>query len=143
MIENPNRSKKDKPLTIFITGGSSGIGYQAVLKLISIGNSIILPCKNILRANEVLTNIFNQLPCELSKKGNIPVTTTLHGLGVYDEREKLSLKMVGMHGSYTANKSIQESDCILALGSRFDDRTIGKLEYYAPEAKKASKNKIS
>ena len=71
MIKNPNRSKKDKPLTIFITGGSSGIGYQAVLKLISIGHNIILPCKNILRANEVLTNIFNQLPCELSKKGNI------------------------------------------------------------------------
>jgi len=42
-----NKSKNDKPLTIFITGGSSGIGYQAVLKLISIGHNIILPCKNI------------------------------------------------------------------------------------------------
>ena len=63
--------KKDKPLNIFITGGSSGIGYQAVLKLISLGHNIILPCKNILRANEVLTNIFNQLPCNLAKKGNI------------------------------------------------------------------------
>ena len=67
-----DKTKKiDKTLTIFITGGSSGIGYQAVLKLISLGHNIILPCKNILRANEVLTNIFNQLPCELSKKGNI------------------------------------------------------------------------
>ena len=71
MAEKTNRSKKDKPLTIFITGGSSGIGYQAVLKLIPLGHNIILPCKNILRANEILTNIFNQLPCNLLKKGSI------------------------------------------------------------------------
>ncbi len=71
MKEKSYISNKDKPLTIFITGGSSGIGYQAVLKLISLGHNIILPCKNIFRANEVLTNIFNQLPIELSKKGEI------------------------------------------------------------------------
>ena len=66
-----NKSKTDKPLTIFITGGSSGIGFQAALRLISLGNNIILPCKNIFRANQVLTNIFNQLPCDLSEKGSI------------------------------------------------------------------------
>ena len=71
MKEKLNRFKKDKPLTIFITGGSSGIGYQAVLKLISLGNNIILPCKNILRANQVLTNLFNDLPYDCSKKGRI------------------------------------------------------------------------
>tara|TARA_B100001250_G_scaffold266552_1_gene229919 strand:- start:377 stop:1396 length:1020 start_codon:yes stop_codon:yes gene_type:complete len=71
MKGNQYISRDDKPLTIFITGGSSGIGYQAVLKLISIGHNIILPCKNILRANEILTNIFNQLPCDLPKKGTI------------------------------------------------------------------------
>ena len=71
MIKNTQEFKNNKPLTIFITGGSSGIGYQAVLKLLSIGHNIILPCKNILRANEVLTNIFNQLPCDLSEKGSI------------------------------------------------------------------------
>ena len=60
MIEKLNNSEKYKPLTIFITGGSSGIGYHAALKLISLGHNIILPCKNIYRANEVLTNIFNQ-----------------------------------------------------------------------------------
>ena len=53
---------KPKSRRILITGASSGIGYQAVLKLISLGHNIILPCKNILRANQVLTNIFNQLP---------------------------------------------------------------------------------
>ena len=66
-----NKSKTDKPLTIFITGGSSGIGFQAALRLISLGNNIILPCKNIFRANQVLTNIFNQLPCDLLEKGSI------------------------------------------------------------------------
>ena len=71
MIKKSNKPKKDKPLTIFITGGSSGIGYQAVLKLISLGHNIILPCKSLLRANEVLTNIFNQLTSDLSEKGNI------------------------------------------------------------------------
>ena len=71
MKEKLNSSKKGKPLTIFITGGSSGIGYEAVLNLISLGHNIILPCKNIFRANEVLINIFNQLPIKLSKKGEI------------------------------------------------------------------------
>ena len=66
-----NNSKKNKPLTILITGGSSGIGYQAVLRLISLGHNIILPCKNVLRANQVLINIFNQMPSNLSEKGNI------------------------------------------------------------------------
>ena len=63
--------KKDKPLTILITGGSSGIGYQSVLYLISLGHNIILPCKNIYRANEVLTNMFNQLPDGLTMRGEI------------------------------------------------------------------------
>ena len=71
MTDKLNISKKGKPLTVFITGGSSGIGYEAVLNLISLGHKIILPCKNIFRANEVLINIFNQLPIRLSKKGEI------------------------------------------------------------------------
>tara|TARA_B100000700_G_scaffold196723_1_gene216484 strand:+ start:335 stop:1354 length:1020 start_codon:yes stop_codon:yes gene_type:complete len=71
MTKDPNKSKNYKPLTIVITGGSSGIGYQAVLKLISLGHNIILPCKNMTRANEVLTNIFNQIPYCLSRRGNI------------------------------------------------------------------------
>lgn len=72
-------------------------------------------------------------------KGNIPVTTTLHAVGVFNEEHSLSLKFMGMHGSAYANKSIQESDCIIALGSRFDDRTIGTKETYGLNAKKAGK----
>ncbi|WP_269605131.1 SDR family NAD(P)-dependent oxidoreductase [Prochlorococcus marinus] len=71
MNEKANTLIKEKPLTIFITGGTSGIGYEAVLKLISLGHNIILPCKNISRANEVLSNIFNQSPVKLSNKGEV------------------------------------------------------------------------
>ena len=69
-------------------------------------------------------------------KANIPVTTTLHGMGIFDETHELSLKMVGMHGSAYANYSVQEADCIIALGSRFDDRTTGVISKYAPHARK-------
>ena len=71
MKEKSNIFNRDKPLTIMITGGSSGIGFQAVLKLISLGHNIILPCKNISRANEVLTNLFNHSLDESSNKGEI------------------------------------------------------------------------
>ena len=74
---------------------------------------------------------------ELVEKGNIPITTTLHGVGCYDENKELSLKFMGMHGSYSANNAIQNSDCIIALGTRFDDRIVGNKNNYAPMAKKA------
>ena len=82
-----------------------------------------------------------QLVRLLASKGNIPVSTTIHANGVYDERDSLSLRWCGMHGSPISNYSIQESDCIIAIGSRFDDRTTGELEKYAPKAIEAGRNK--
>jgi len=72
-------------------------------------------------------------------KANIPVTTTLHGMGIFDETHPLSLKMIGMHGSVYSNYAIQKADCIIALGSRFDDRTTGEVSKYAPIARKNKK----
>ena len=66
-------------------------------------------------------------------KANIPVVSTIHGCGVFDEGHNLSLQWCGMHGNAAANYAIQEADCIIALGSRFDDRTTGKIEKYAPK----------
>ena len=74
---------------------------------------------------------------ELIGRTSIPFTTTIHAMGVCSEHNPHSLHMLGMHGSIYANKSIQESDLIIAIGSRFDDRTTGNLDYYAPEARKA------
>ena len=74
--------------------------------------------------------------------GNIPVTTTIHGNGIFNENHKLSLRWCGMHGSAVANYSLQEADCIIALGSRFDDRTTGNVSKYAPKAFDAYKKGI-
>lgn len=74
----------------------------------------------------------------LSDKASIPVTTTLQGLGAYDEMDPKSLHMLGMHGSAYANMAMQEADLILALGARFDDRITGAVAKFAPAAKAAA-----
>jgi acetolactate synthase-1/2/3 large subunit len=65
----------------------------------------------------------------------IPVTLTLMGLGGFDGTRPEFLGMLGMHGTYTANMAINNSDLILAVGARFDDRVTGNVEYFAPLAK--------
>ena len=69
-----------------------------------------------------------------AKSYNIPVTTTLLGLGAFDEKHDLSLKMLGMHGSYYANNAIQNCDLLINFGSRFDDRIIGDKYKFARKA---------
>ena len=71
---------------------------------------------------------------ELAIKTRIPVTMTLMGLGAFPMTHNLSLGMLGMHGTAYANYAIQESDLIIALGARFDDRITGKLAEFAPHA---------
>ena len=72
---------------------------------------------------------------EFVKKTEIPVTMTLMGLGAFPTTHKLSLGMLGMHGTAYANHAIQESDLIIAVGARFDDRVTGKIDEFAPHAK--------
>jgi acetolactate synthase-1/2/3 large subunit len=67
----------------------------------------------------------------LSDYFNIPVTTTLMGKGSFNENNKLSLGMLGMHGTAYANFSVSECDLLLAVGARFDDRVTGKLDEFA------------
>lgn len=74
----------------------------------------------------------------LARQANIPVTTSLQGMGAFDERDSLSLHMLGMHGSVYANKAMQEADCIITLGARFDDRVTGRVPDFAREARRAS-----
>ncbi len=78
---------------------------------------------------------------EFADKASIPVTTTLQGLGGYDELDDKALHMLGMHGSAYANMAMQESDLIIALGARFDDRVTGNLPKFAPAAKQAALEK--
>lgn len=75
----------------------------------------------------------------LAEKASLPVTTTLHGLGAFDELDEKSLHMLGMHGSAYANMAMQEADLIIALGGRFDDRVTGSIAKFAPAARAAAK----
>ncbi len=78
---------------------------------------------------------------ELAEKASIPVTTTLQGLGGFDELDDKSLHMLGMHGSAYANMAMQEADLVIALGARFDDRVTGSIAKFAPQAKAAAAEK--
>mmetsp|Transcript_28837 Transcript_28837/g.42702 ORF Transcript_28837/g.42702 Transcript_28837/m.42702 type:complete len:861 (-) Transcript_28837:348-2930(-) len=68
----------------------------------------------------------------------IPVATTLHALGCFDERHPLALNMLGMHGHPTPNFLVQTSDLIICVGSRFDDRITGRMSDFVPEAREAA-----
>ncbi|HET6513944.1 MAG TPA: biosynthetic-type acetolactate synthase large subunit [Thermodesulfovibrionales bacterium] len=72
---------------------------------------------------------------DLAEYTNTPVTMTLMGLGGFPGTHKLSLGMLGMHGTYYANKAVQDSDLLIAIGMRFDDRVTGKIDAFAPHAK--------
>jgi len=72
---------------------------------------------------------------DLAFQANIPVTTTLMGLGTFPETHPLSLGMLGMHGTTYANYAISAADLIIALGVRFDDRVTGKLSEFGSQAK--------
>ncbi|MBE4425270.1 acetolactate synthase, large subunit, biosynthetic type [Vibrio parahaemolyticus] len=72
---------------------------------------------------------------ELADKLNLPVVSTLMGLGSFPGTHKNSLGMLGMHGTYEANMAMHEADLIFGIGVRFDDRTTNNLEKYCPNAK--------
>jgi acetolactate synthase-1/2/3 large subunit len=71
---------------------------------------------------------------DLAHAAEIPVTTTLHGLGAFPEDDPLSVGMLGMHGTWAANQSVQNCDLLIAAAARFDDRVTGKVEAWAPHA---------
>ena len=71
----------------------------------------------------------------LAHRLNLPVTASLMGLGAYPSTDKQFLGMLGMHGTFEANTAMHESDLILGVGVRFDDRTTNNLEKYCPNAK--------
>jgi acetolactate synthase-1/2/3 large subunit len=72
---------------------------------------------------------------ELTRLLGCPITQTLMGLGAYPGTDELSIGMLGMHGTYEANMAMHDSDCVVAIGARFDDRITGNLEKFCPSAK--------
>jgi acetolactate synthase-1/2/3 large subunit len=100
-------------------------------------------CKAILKAKKpviyagggVIASNSNKELTELAKKLNIPVTMTLMGLGGFPGTDKLSMGMLGMHGTYFSNMAVSQCDLLIAVGARFDDRVTGKIDEFAPYAK--------
>lgn len=100
-------------------------------------NELILNSKQplILAGQGVLQSNSQFLLRNFSLHYKIPITTTLLGLGIVDEKSMLSLKMLGMHGSYSANNAIQNCDLLINFGCRFDDRITGDPKKFAQKAK--------
>ena len=82
----------------------------------------------------IISNASQQLR-QFAEKANLPVTTTLLGLGCFDQSLASSLDMLGMHGTAYANYAVQNCDMLIAVGARFEDRVTGKLKAFAPHAK--------
>ncbi len=72
----------------------------------------------------------------LAKKLNAPVTMTLMGLGAFPAEDELSMGMLGMHGTWYSNTAVDQCDCLIAVGARFDDRVTGNPKTFSPGSKK-------
>lgn len=83
----------------------------------------------------MLGNAWDELTA-MAERLDIPVTTTLMGLGCFPESKEQSLGMLGMHGTWYANMATTECDVLLAVGARFDDRVTGRLDGFSPRSKK-------
>ncbi len=125
----PDAADLDLPGYHPVTVGDPELVLEAARMLLAAERPIIYAGGGILksRAAEGLR--------ELAERTGIPVVTTLMARGCFPDSHPLCLGMPGMHGNYTAVTSMQKSDLLIALGSRFDDRVTGKVDAFAPEAK--------
>lgn len=89
----------------------------------------------ILAGGGVIMANASEVLCELAHELNIPVATTLMGLGAFPANGDLWLGMVGMHGTYAANMSVNHADLLVCVGARFDDRVTGRLQDFASHAR--------
>jgi len=89
----------------------------------------------IVAGGGVLSSNASHILGEMARCLSIPVTTTLMGLGAFPSDDPLCLGMPGMHGTYVANKAMNNADLLIGVGARFDDRVTGKLSTFAPQAR--------
>ena len=140
LIDVP-KEVQEQELDEYVLGTIPTPGYKPTVK----GNN-----KQIAKAAEMLKNA--ERPFILAGGGTIlagaseevkkladlikaPVATTLMGKAIIDEEDDFSIGMLGMHGKQVANQNVNKTDCLLAVGCRFSDRTTGKLEEFLPDAK--------
>ena len=89
----------------------------------------------IISGHGVMTSGGNKEMLAIAEKSGIPVITTLLGLGSFPSGHPLSMGMLGMHGMYWSNLSVDHADLIVGVGMRFDDRVTGKVDTFAPHAR--------
>ena len=124
--------------------------YPKKISLRSYNPALTVPKEQIKTAVELLLNankpmiysgggvVLGEASEELIEFAQVlgyPITNTLMGLGAYPATDKQFVGMLGMHGTYEANMAMHESDVIIAIGARFDDRVTGKLDEFCPYAK--------
>ncbi len=112
--------------------------YEPTERALSEALDLIRDAKKpvILCGQGVLKSGATELLVEFADKTGIPVALTLLGLGAFPASHPKNIGMMGMHGEAWVNKAIQESDLLIALGMRFDDRVTGRIASYAPYARK-------
>lgn len=113
-----------------VQGKAAAISY-AVKLLAAAKKPVIYSGGGVINSGEQAVRLLR----ELAEIGDLPVTSTLMGLGAYPAGGKNWLGMLGMHGTYEANMTMHDCDVMLAVGTRFDDRITGRLDAFAPEAK--------
>lgn len=118
---------KDKRITTKSELSASSAGFLQMYKIIKNAK------KPVIIAGMGCNDCADELKA-MAEALNIPVTSTLHALGSFDERHDLALNMFGMHGHPTPNFMVQEADLLINIGSRFDDRITGKITEFAREA---------
>jgi acetolactate synthase-1/2/3 large subunit len=128
-VDDTPRPHIARRANVTITGGSRKSVIEAA-ELINRSDRPVL----YVGGGAIISNAW-QAVRKLAEVGNIPCTTTLLGMGAFDEHDPRSLYMLGMHGSAFANYAVQECDCLIAVGARFDDRVTGNLATFAPNAK--------
>ena len=89
----------------------------------------------VIAGGGVISSNTSELLTEFIETYKIPATATLMGLGAVSTENPLYIGMLGMHGTYTANKAINNADLIIAIGCRFDDRVTGRLDKFGKKAK--------
>jgi acetolactate synthase-1/2/3 large subunit len=109
--------------------GHAGQIKKAVKLLVGARRPVIYSGGGVVQGNG------SELLTELARLLNYPVTNTLMGLGAYPANDRQFLGMLGMHGFYEANMAMHESDVILAVGARFDDRVTNSLDRFCPGAR--------
>ena len=140
LIDVP-KEVQEQELDDYVLGTIPTPGYKPTVK----GNSkqIAKAAKMLLEAERpfilagggTILSSANEEVKKLAELINAPIATTLMGKGIVDEKDDLSMGMLGMHGKQVANQNINKTDCLLAIGCRFSDRTTGKLEEFIPNAK--------